>query len=133
MKITIEQTSSKEVKTAKNGNPYMACGIKAGKWYNGCMFGDEEIKKFNELKDGAEISIATFQEEYQGKMYDKFRFPKQIDLLEERVSNLEAAVMGNTKKEEKASEIAPTEPQTKEEVPPETIENKENEPDDLPF
>ncbi len=134
MKITIEATSSKEVKTAKNGNPYMACGIKADKWYNGCMFGDEEIKKFNDLKDDMEISIATFQEEYQGKMYDKFRFPKQIDLLEERVAALENAVMGNTKKEEKAPENVPTEQTgTKEEVPPETIENKDNEPDDLPF
>lgn len=135
MKITIEQTSSKEVKTAKNGNPYMACGIKAGsKWYNGCMFGDEEIKKFNDLKDGAEISITTFQEDYEGKTYDKFRFPKPLDLLEERVAALENAVMGNTKKEEKVSENAPAEPVgTKEEVPPETIENKDNEPDDLPF
>ncbi len=138
MKIKIEQLSSKEQKIAKNNNPYMVCGIKAGgKWYNGMMWKDD-IEKFNQLNEGMEIHVVHFTEDYQGKTYDKFRFPKPIDLLEERVTALENAVMGNVKKEEKPAETAATEQpspsvNSTEEVPPETIENKDNEPSDLPF
>ncbi len=133
MKLKIEQLSSKEVKVAKNGNNYMVCGIKADKWYGGMVWG-KDIDRFNELKEGMEVDVMTFKEDWEGKEYDKWKFPARLDLLEERVAALEVVLMAKQAPEKKAPENAPMEQVDEQaEVPPETIENKENEPDNLPF
>jgi len=133
MKLKINQLSNKEVKVAKNGNNYMVCGIKADKWYGGMMWG-KDIDRFNELKEGMEIEVITFKEDWEGKTYDKFKFPTRLDLLEERVAALEVVLMAKQVPQEKAPQDAPKKPPpSTTEVPPETIENQANEPTNLPF
>lgn len=73
--------------SAKTGKPYEITnvGLKLkGQWYNAGL-GADQITSFNLLKIGESVMLETFQEEYKGKMYNKFRFPKKIDVLEVKI------------------------------------------------
>ncbi len=74
-----------ELKTSKNGKPYTACSIKVdNQWLNG--FGGNTTKAW---AAGQTVKIDTYEEEYNGKMYKKFKYLKEEDLLKERVEVLE--------------------------------------------
>lgn len=74
-----------ETKESKNGKKYIACSIKVNnQWMSG--FGS----KITELwSTGMTVEIETYQEEYNGKIYKKFKLLKKEDLLEARVAKLE--------------------------------------------
>tara|TARA_Y100000310_G_scaffold325503_1_gene389071 strand:+ start:1488 stop:1964 length:477 start_codon:yes stop_codon:yes gene_type:complete len=62
-----------EPKTSKAGKPYTACSIKVGEtWYNG--FGNAITQTW---QSGATIDVILFEEEYNGKMYKKFKTTEQ--------------------------------------------------------
>jgi len=90
MKLQLSAVKNEE-RTSKNGKPYTACSINAnGEWYNG--FGSQVTKGW---KSGDEIEVEVYEEEFNGKMYKKFKAPKDtdalkssIDLLAKEVSSL---------------------------------------------
>ena len=83
-----------EKKTSAKGNEYTSVGIKIESkpdtWING--FGNAQTAKWQE---GDEFELDIYEEEYNGKMYWKFKLPKtgealveltkRVELLEERV------------------------------------------------
>lgn len=76
MKLKIESIKNED-KTSKNGKPYVACSIKSGgEYYNG--FGNAQTKSW---QVGDEVEVDIYEEEYNGKMYKKFRVPKETDLI----------------------------------------------------
>jgi len=88
--ILIEQASSKE----KMGNKgkYWLVGIKTGgKWYNGFINQESDLKL---LKQNSKVSLIFFQTEHEGKTYDNFKLPGKNDLLEQRVATLEKVIKG---------------------------------------
>jgi len=90
--VRIEEVSCKETKTSKNNKQYCSCGIKVGgKWYNGLMWGDQ-IEQVNNWKAGDDMTLAFFQEEYQGKMYSKFKLPSKTDLLYNEINYLKEQI-----------------------------------------
>jgi hypothetical protein len=112
MKLKIESIKNED-KTSKNGKPYVACSIKSGgEYYNG--FGNAQTKSW---QVGDEVEVETYEEEYNGKMYKKFRVPKESEQfkqalevivkelrsLKERVSKLEGA--GSVEKTEEPTDL----------------------------
>ena len=91
--MKIEQTNIGDIKTGeKNGRTWTLtpCGLKiGGKWYNASFFNDKEVEQFKKIQTGDDIDLILYQEEYNGKMYDKFKFPTELDLLKRRVDKLE--------------------------------------------
>lgn len=63
-----------------------------GKWINGTAFSDDEADVFRKLNKGDKISLVLFNEEYQGKTYEKFKLPNDKDRLEARLEELERKV-----------------------------------------
>lgn len=111
-----------EQKTSKAGKPYLAAGIKVnGKWYNG--MGKEFMRQW---KAGDTVTIELFQEEYNGKMYDKFKVPDRVELLEARVEKLEKHLLFNGP-ETSAQAVSAWTPQPEEKTPEEGFS------EDLPF
>lgn len=98
--VTPEKVNVKPKGVSKKGNEYWPIGIAfENKWYNGFVNSEAEIPK-----EGEPITIDVFQEEYLGKMYDKFKLPSKTDQvavktsnLEERVKRLEDAVFNTPK------------------------------------
>lgn len=85
MKYFLDKVNIGEQLTAKNGKPYWKVGIQIkGVWYNNILFGD-----LDKLQEGAECDLILFEEDYNGKMYKKFKFPGKMDALEGRIKNLE--------------------------------------------
>lgn len=91
--MKIEQTNLGDIKTGeKNGRTWSLtpCGLKiGGKWYNASFFNDKDVDRFKKIKQGDDIDLILYKEEYNGKEYDKFKFPTELDLLKRRVDNLE--------------------------------------------
>ena len=77
-----------EKKTSAKGNDYTSVGIKIESkpdtWING--FGNAQTEKWTE---GDEFELDIYEEEYNGKMYWKFRLPKTGDLLVELTQRVE--------------------------------------------
>ena len=94
-KLLIEKVSigsSKEGET--NGRKWKVTnvGIKiAGEWHNAGLFKEADIDMIKQ-HEGKELTVELFQEEYNGKMYNKFKIPSKLDLLEQRVEQLEEMV-----------------------------------------
>lgn len=125
--MKIEAVNIGDIKTGnKNGRDWSLtpCGVKIlGKWYNASFFNDKEVERFKTIQANDDIDLILYKEEYNGKEYDKFKFPTDFDLLERRVEMLEqklAQMLG--------VDIAKTET-----TPPETVPEPEEESDDLPF
>ena len=91
--MKIEQTNLGDIKTGeKNGRTWSLtpCGLKIqGKWHNASFFNDKEVEQFKKIQTGDDIDLILYKEEYNGKMYDKFKFPTELDLLKRRVDKLE--------------------------------------------
>ena len=92
-KLLIEKVSIGQVKEGEtNGRKWKVTqvGIKiAGEWHNAGLFKEYEIDLVKE-HEGKELAVELFQEEYNDKMYNKFKVPSKLDLLEQRVKELEA-------------------------------------------
>jgi len=116
MKLKIESIKNED-KTSKNGKPYVACSIKSGgEYYNG--FGNAQTKGWNV---GDEVEVETYEEEYNGKMYKKFRVPKESEQfkqtlevivkelrsLKERVSKLERGGVDSSEEADKPTDFLP--------------------------
>lgn len=87
MKVKLEQVTREE-KTSKAGKSYTAMGLKFnGVWHNG--FGN---KSNSTWKEGDTVEVEVYEEEYNGKMYKKFKTPTVEDMLLKRVEALEAVV-----------------------------------------
>lgn len=130
LKQVVIQSISCEEKISKNNKPYIMCGIKiADEWHNG--FGKKEMK---EWEAGQTVWLDIYEEEYQGKMYKKFKAVDKVDLLEMRVKQLEIYLKSTIKelRELKAGKLASTDIGT---VNPPADGNfqDDNIPIDLPF
>lgn len=106
MKLKIEFIKHEEKTSTKTGKPFTTCSIKSGgEYYNG--FGNAQTKSW---QVGDEVEVETYEEEYNGKMYKKFKVPKEseqfkqaLDLmarelkeLKDRVLRLEGGVSENS-------------------------------------
>ena len=66
-----------------------SCGVKiAGVWYNQSLFEEKIVNRLKEV-EGQEIPLVLYDEEYQGKIYKKFKIPGKLDMLTSRVDELE--------------------------------------------
>lgn len=111
-----------EDKVSKGGKKYTACTIKAS------QYGDQWINGFGnwttrDWEVGDTVVVETWEEEYNGKMYRKFKTVKKEDLLEIRVKKLEDRVFGGQGK--------PMGSMTS--VPGQALPAMNEMPDDLPF
>ncbi len=101
-KVKLTYVRSEE-KTSKGGKNYTSVGIKIESkpdtWING--FGNAQTANWQE---GDEFELDIFEEEYNGKMYWKFKLPKtgealvdltkRVECLEESVNALLKVVPG---------------------------------------
>lgn len=106
--ITVEAVNVKEKKTFtyKKGNKQGQQGFLypiglniGGKWINGTAFSEEEADIFRKLNKGDKLIVILYEEEYQGKMYEKFKLPNDreqlkagIEELTERIEKLETVI-----------------------------------------
>lgn len=85
--VLLEEVTNEE-KTSKTGKPYTYTRIKVGgKYYSG--FGGMTTVGW---RAGMTAECKLYQEEYQGKMYDKFKVIGTIEKLEIRIVELEKAM-----------------------------------------
>jgi hypothetical protein len=91
MKYLIEQINIGEAKSGeKNGKKYTynRVGIKIkGAWYNASLF-NQDVDKIRG-KEGSEVDLTLYKEEYNGKMYDKFKFPTVMDKIDDILARIE--------------------------------------------
>tara|TARA_Y100001938_G_scaffold130564_1_gene186664 strand:+ start:292 stop:633 length:342 start_codon:yes stop_codon:yes gene_type:complete len=86
--VVLQHVKVERKVSARTNKPYIAASISVdGTWYNG--FGNEEMMNW---KAGDTKEVELFEEEYNGKMYKKFKVPSRLDLLIARVAELEARV-----------------------------------------
>lgn len=88
-KITIKGVNHKEVQK-KDGSVFLTCGILTdlnGKeeWING--YGNARTQALNK---GESIFLDIYEEEYNGKVYKKFRLPSLDHIIANTTSILEA-------------------------------------------
>ena len=97
MKYLIEKVSigsSKEGETNNRKWKVTNVGIKiAGEWHNAGIFNEMDIDMIK-AHEGKELAVELFQEEYNGKMYNKFKTISILELLEKRIEDLEKTVFG---------------------------------------
>ena len=87
--VELQQINVGDEKKDKNDKQYWNPGIKAqGKWYNSFMR-VKEIQAVKKWEEGDMVTLCFFEEEYNGKMYKKFRIPTRTDYLEYRIQTLE--------------------------------------------
>ncbi|MBL4760588.1 MAG: hypothetical protein JKY80_07035 [Mariprofundaceae bacterium] len=87
--------SIKEPKQTVKGKTYTGVGIRVGEqWYQGVFWGhdNKELEVIRKWNVGIQVNIAFYVEYYKGKAQDKWRFPTEVDLMEERITRLETAV-----------------------------------------
>jgi hypothetical protein len=131
-KVMLEQVTLSEAKIAKNGKPYHTAGIKvAGVWYNG-IFWENDAKTIQGWTSGMAVYAEFFEEEWEGKIYKKFKLPSKFDLILHKLETTEKLLITIAQLCGGATE-SPAPPKAKEEnkaTPP-----LEREPDesDMPF
>jgi len=126
LKMQVDLTFVKnEQKISKAGRPYTACAIKTtqhgDKFING--LGGNITMNWN-VGDTVECDI--FEEEYNGKMYTKFKVASRMDQVEKKVQSLEARIL---KLEQHGSSVNPVS------TPPsaQAFEQYVNEPPEYPL
>ena len=83
--VVLQNVKAERKVSAKTNKPYIAVSIQVdGTWHNG--FGNEEMMKWSA---GETKELELFDEEYNGKMYKKFKVPNRFDELLARVAELE--------------------------------------------
>lgn len=99
--ITVEAVNVKDKKnfTYKSGNKKGQQGFLypiglnvGGKWINGTAFSEDEADIFRKLEKGNKITLVLYEEEYNGKMYDKFKLPNDKDQLKAGLEELKARI-----------------------------------------
>lgn len=99
--ITVEAVNVKEKKTFtyKKGNKQGQQGFLypiglnvGGKWINGTAFSEEEADIYRNLKKGDKLNVVMYEEEYQGKMYEKFKLPNDKDQLKAGYEELKSEI-----------------------------------------
>ena len=109
-KYLIEKVSigtSKEGET--NGRKWKVTnvGIKiGGEWHNTGLFKEQDIDMVK-AHEGKELAVELFQEEYNSKMYNKFKVPSKLDLLEQRITVLEKTVFGPVNSVKEDEDVPP--------------------------
>ena len=92
----IEVVNIKDPKSgSKNGKDWKLwnAGIKVnGEWHNTTLWTEEDVEKLKGM-EGKTTDLYFFKEQYNGTEYDKFRIPKQVELMDIRVSRMEAFSM----------------------------------------
>lgn len=84
-KVVLEEVKN-ETKTSKGGKQYTACEIKVnGTWRQG--FGSTFTKTW---QPGQTVEVELMEEEWNGKIYKKFKAIGRQDILEERLKKLES-------------------------------------------
>ncbi len=58
-------------------------------WYNGTIWNEAELEEFEALPIQKKTPLVLYDEEFNGNIYKKFRFPKPIELHELRLKKLE--------------------------------------------
>jgi len=89
-KQLISTVNVKDPKQGKNGL-YWSVGLKInGKWYNGFVNSEADVQKIKDAR-GKEVDIVLFQQKAKDsdKMYDNWKWPTQVDLMDQRIHNLE--------------------------------------------
>jgi len=83
--VVLQNVKAERKVSAKTNKPYIAVSIQVdGTWHNG--FGNEEMMSWSA---GETKELELFDEEYNGKMYKKFKVPNRFDELLARVTELE--------------------------------------------
>ena len=137
-KYLVEKVTIKDqVSGTTNGRNWTrwSCGVKiAGVWYNQSLFEEKIVNRLKEV-EGQEIPLVLYDEEYQGKIYKKFKIPGKLDMLTSRVDELEEKVKELEAKVEKLNAPPDVTPDlTKEPAPEAPHEGEPFTPDDqLPF
>ena len=139
MKVTLTYCNN-EAKVSKNGKPYTSCSIKT------VQHGDSFINGFGNATTklwaaGDVVDVDIYDEEYNGKVYKKFKAMEKADVLEERVVELERKVqaMSDFLKKQTQGVVAqkPASPKTPHVVPskpaPAATLQDVDVPDDLPW
>lgn len=91
--LNVEAVSTGKSGTTKKGTPWHQVSIKAdGKWFGGMAFSDEELAKIQNLKKDDKVVVSVYQEEYNGKMYDKFKFPSDKEQLQEEINKIKDVI-----------------------------------------
>ena len=84
--VVLQHVKVERKVSARTNKPYIAASIQVdGTWHNG--FGNEEMMSW---KAGETKDVELFEEEYNGKMYKKFKVPNKFDTLIAKVAELEA-------------------------------------------
>jgi hypothetical protein len=84
--VVLQNVKAERKVSARTNKPYIAVSIQVDEvWHNG--FGNEEMMSWS-AGDTKELEL--FDEEYNGKMYKKFKVPNRLDALIARVEELEA-------------------------------------------
>ena len=101
MEYTIEKVNIGEKKTGKTGSREWSLTpvglLIGGKWYNSAIFDEKLLEGF---KVGLKVNLILYEEEYKGKMYDKFKIPSESDAIKSRLERVEkglAALYNNPK------------------------------------
>jgi hypothetical protein len=93
MEYTLEKVNIKDKVTGETkGRKWSLTPVGlliSGKWYNSAVF---EEKQLEGLKVGLKADLILYEEEYKGKMYDKFKFPTESDEIKSRIERLEKAL-----------------------------------------
>lgn len=92
VEVVIDGVSIGNAKQSKNGKEYYSPGIKVQgdpDWRN-CFAWPNAIDDIKALKKGDKVKIITFEEEYQGKTYKKFKMPDKASVANDRFEKIEA-------------------------------------------
>jgi len=83
-KVIIAQVKTGEPKAwgnANKGGTMYNCGVRiVDKWYNQTFFDKSNVDTLEMIEQGNRIFLTLFKEEYKGNIYDKFRFPTEVEL-----------------------------------------------------
>ena len=80
--------------TNKKGQPYTIwnVGLKIkGEWYNQGLFNKEQVDQIEKLDVNEELECELYEDEYQGKMYKRFKLPapaNKMDLILEKLDKI---------------------------------------------
>lgn len=91
--LTVETSKVGKSGLTKKGNTWTQVSIlSGGKWYGGTAWNDDELNRIKNLKKGDKVVVMTYQEDYNGKAYDKFKFPSERDQMQADIDKLKDTI-----------------------------------------
>jgi hypothetical protein len=91
--VRIDKVNISDPKQTKNGKTFYNAGIAVDDQWHNCMLW--EVKDCDDLRacEGQEIAVVFYDEEYNEKIYKKFKLPSRLQIkvieMEMRLSTLE--------------------------------------------